>query len=71
MYRSDKDGHKCDTKGEKQHNTKADDFHDLTDINARLLVCHIQMKRWASDCKEAANTITILREENKQLRESK
>ena len=71
MYRSDKDGHKCDTKVDEPHSIKGDDFHDLTDINARLLVSHIQMKRWAEDCKVAANTITILREENKQLRENK
>ena len=50
--------------------------HGFTDINARLAMDYVEMKRcdergWASDCKEAANTITILREENKQLRESK
>ena len=64
------------SKGEEPHSTKGEDSHGFTDINARLAMDYIEMKRcdepgWAEDCKEAANTITILREENKQLRENK
>ena len=68
--------HVWNAKGEESHSTKGEDSRGFTDINARLAMDYVEMKRcdepgWASDCKEAANTITILREENKQLRESK